>query len=351
MKAPIIDGGGNPTGNGGTLITDTNLLKSLLQQGQDLLAGGMKIDDLLSSRPDIAKAMSQEYGLALSLIQSDASGSLLSIFSKALREGLTADAFTKEFQNSTWWTSRSSSKRNYDLALNTPSMQKDLEVKIQRVADEIKAQAMQVNGVTVDDADALERARFIVQNYWETTDWSQYLPTYIKQTFVDSGDVFKFGGEALQTFDSMRQYANKMGVFMSDSSVGTYVDKIFAGETTVADAEKIIRDNAASYYTQFADRINAGETVTDIVSPYRQMIASMLDLPDPNAVDFINNDGTPAEALMQKALFGGQNGKAMSLYDLQKEIRKDARWLKSSNARSEYTNIAGQLNRMFGGGM
>ena len=128
------------------------------------------------------------------------------------------------------------------------------------------------------------------------------------------------------------------------------MDKIFADETTAADVEKMIQQNAASYYTQFADRITAGETVKDIVSPYRQMIASMLDLPDPNAVDFINNDGTPAETLMQKALFGGQNGKAMSLYDLQKEIRRDSRWLQSSNARSEYTDIATQLKRTFGGG-
>jgi hypothetical protein len=80
------------------------------------------------------------------------------------------------------------------------------------------------------------------------------------------------------------------------------------------------------------------------------MISTMLDLPDANSIDFINNDGTPAETLMQKALFGGESGKAMSLYDLQKEVKKDPRWLKTSGAKNEYSDVANMISRVFKGG-
>ena len=328
--------------------TDPEKIKTLLEEGRALLEGGMTIEELMSSRPLIAATFSQEYGYALSLLTSDKS--LMQLFSKAVREGATAEGFTNALKGTDWWTSRTTSQRQYDIAANTPGEKKNLDVRRQEIINEMKSQAMQVNGMQLDDATAYKYADDILRNHWEQQDWGQFLPNFVRKTFVDANAAFDFGGQAGQTLDALRKYANDMGVFMGDASLGVYVDKIFADETTAADVEKMIQQNAASYYTQFADRITAGETVKDIVSPYRQMIASMLDLPDPNAVDFINNDGTPAETLMQKALFGGQNGKAMSLYDLQKEIRRDSRWLQSSNARSEYTDIATQLKRTFGGG-
>lgn len=348
---PSIDGGGSPNGSPDTKVivvpNDDKKVKALLEKGQALLDSGITLEELQSKYPYVAAAMQQEYGKALGFIYSDPE--LLKLFSKALREGLTAEGFTAALESTTWWKDRSASQREYDLRAKDPAAKLTLDQRRQEIIDEMKTIAMEQNGVKLSDQELYADADEILRNHFNDNSYTQLLTKFVRKKFVDK-DVFTFGGQAGDEMERLRKYANDMGVFMNDESIGGYVDKIFAEETTSQDVDRMIQESAIGYYSQFADRIKNGETVKSIVDPYRQLIASMLELPDANAVNFINGDGTPSEVLMQKALFGGENGKAMSLYDLQKSIKTDSRWLKTGNAKNEYASLANNIRRVFGGG-
>lgn len=96
-------------------------------------------------------------------------------------------------------------------------------------------------------------------------------------------------------------------------------------------------------YKAFADRIAAGETVTEIADPYVSRYAELLEQ-NPNAVG-VDND------LIQRAMKQtGPDGKAaaMDLYTFEKEVRKDNRWQYTKNAKDEVANVTTELLRSFG---
>ena len=97
------------------------------------------------------------------------------------------------------------------------------------------------------------------------------------------------------------------------------------------------------YELNDADRIAAGETVTEIADPYVSRYAELLEQ-NPNAVG-VDND------LIQRAMKQtGPDGKpaAMDLYAFEKEVRKDNRWQYTKNAKDEVANVTTELLRSFG---
>lgn len=317
--------------------------RKLLDSAREAMAsGGVSYEKLSKEQKE---AIKKEYGYAYQFIASDPTGELKKLFAKAIKQGFTAEAFAYELKNTKWYKERTASQLEYDTMLNTPSMQKNLQKTIADIADQVKRQAAFANGTVVSDEEANELAKEIARN--NLRDWQQNVANIVNSRYV-SDDVLKFGGQAAADATEIRDFARSMGVALDDATLGKYVDNIFEGKQTKEDVQQIFRDTALAYFPQFADRIKAGEAVTNIIKPYRDMIASYLET-DPESIGFGAEANVKSDPLMDKALFGAE-GKAMSLFDLQKAIKKDNRWQKTSNAREEYTNLTKQLLSSFGVG-
>lgn len=108
--------------------------------------------------------------------------------------------------------------------------------------------------------------------------------------------------------------------------------------------ERKMRGFAASRYTAFADRIQAGETVLEIAEPFVQTISETLEL---NPDDIELND-----KLLQRAMLGRKNkeGKpeAMNLEEVAEAARRDHRWRKTNNAMQAAAETATQIGQMWG---
>jgi hypothetical protein len=103
-------------------------------------------------------------------------------------------------------------------------------------------------------------------------------------------------------------------------------------------------------WPQFADRIKAGESMDNILYPYKQMLSSILEV-DPEAID-ITRDGNGIDPLLQRALFSGADSKSvMSLTDLRKAAKQDKRWQYTRNAKDEYASLTKDIMSMFGAGV
>lgn len=293
-------------------------------------------------RPELKTALRKQYGYAFSLIRSDAG--LSDLFSKAVSEGWTEDTFALEIQRTKWWKSRENSQRLYDTAASDPAKKADLQRKISDVATAIKERAKADAGADVSDEQATSLAKSLLRDRWDS--WNDYLPRVVGDVFV-SDNILDFGGSAGTTLQDIRKHAKEMGVFLDDTTLGRYVDQIYGNKDTLENVLNGITNQAAAYYPQFADSIKAGATVASIAQKYTYAAADLLEK-DPAEFDFFGNNPSKSDPLMAKAMFGGKDGQAMSLYDFRKAIKQDARWKKTKNARDEYASMTNNLLRSFG---
>jgi hypothetical protein len=293
-------------------------------------------------RPELKAALRDEYGYAFSLIRSDAG--LSGLFASAVQEGWTEEKFTSEIKRTKWWKSRENSQRLYDKEESDPTSKKDFQRKISDVSIAIKERAKADAGIDVSDEQATSLAKSLLRDRWDS--WAEFLPRIVGDIFVNENNL-DFGGTAATTLQDIRKHAKEMGVFLDDTTLGRYVDTIYSNKDTLENVLNTINKQAEAYYPQFSDNIKAGATVESIAQKYTYAAAELLEL-DPNDFSFFGNNPIKSDPLMSKAMFGGKDGKAMSLYDFRKSVKQDARWKKTKNARDEYATMTNNLLRSFG---
>lgn len=323
-----------------TAVQQVNQIRNMVESGT------LKVSDLdLPKNQQYRDALENYYGQTMELIASDETGSLMGLFSSAITKGMTDVGFANSLKKTKWYLKYDASNRAYQTALNNPAAQRDLATKRAEVIDAVQTQAMSDAGKRLDDATAASIAEDLLRNNYEN--WQTKVPLRVRSS-LSRMNVTQFGGTVLNTNMEIRNFARSMGISVSDQAVSNYMKEILAGNTTIDAVQGSLRKQALPYYPQFADRINAGDTVADITAPYRNMIASMLEV-DENSIGF-DITGSKMDPILLKAL-SGEGGKPVGLYDLRKMIKQDSRWQYTRNAEEEYAGLTTRLMRMFGAGV
>lgn len=147
-------------------------------------------------------------------------------------------------------------------------------------------------------------------------------------------------GQAADALSKLRGVARANG-FNLDKDFGGQIDswlqRITKGES-VDDFARIIRSQAKlGLPAKVGALLDEGLDLANIYAPYRTRMANLLELsPDSISLD---------DPLLRSAY--GQD-KEMSLYDFQREVRKDPRWQYTDNARQTVSSVALQVLRDFG---
>ena len=151
-------------------------------------------------------------------------------------------------------------------------------------------------------------------------------------------------GEASKTMNDLRSWAQANGVTLTDNSIRQYTQQVIKGDRTADDIKADLRRTyVAGSYPAWSERINAGEDIADIAAPYRQTMATLLEV---NDGDINLNDNT-----LRSALQGvGADGKpaVVPIYEFEKQVRKDPRWQYTNNAQADYSRAAYDVLNMFG---
>jgi hypothetical protein len=316
----------------------------LLKQAKDILAKAT--DDaaaLKNMNSDMKAALKAEYGYAFALIMSDAS--LTKLFTKAVTTGMTPQGFQQGLESTQWFKSRNASQRKYDTLNLDPTAKEDMAKLRADVSRAIREEAVNLNGMQLSDEQVNSQVDKILRNNFD--DWQNVVKRVVGDVFVND-NVFEFGGSAASDMTKIRAHAKSMGVYLDDATIGRYVDGIYSQKDSLENVINSISNIAVSYYPQFADDVKAGATIADISRKYTETAAQMLEV-DPNDFDFFGNDPAKSDPLMAKAMFGGKDGKAMSVYDFRKAVKQDGRWKKTKNAREEYAAITQNVLKSFGG--
>jgi hypothetical protein len=161
--------------------------------------------------------------------------------------------------------------------------------------------------------------------------------------FLDN--KFKFGatgakGKAGEQLSELQKVAAANGLDLQ-KAFGTQLPTWFAsinkGES-IDTYKKIIRDVAKIGMPQnIASLLDNGVDLDAIYSPYKNVMASVLEI-NPESI-------TLSDPVLRSAITGE---KELPIYEFQRQLRKDARWQYTNQAKEEVSDVALKVLRDFG---
>lgn len=278
------------------------------------------------TRPKLKpEELAAEYGFAYGFLKSQPE--LSRLFKEAVSDTWSGDKFQAKVRETKWWRENSETARKAQILKQTDpatynAQLSATELQVRQLAAEV--------GAAVPDAKVGKLAKQIITTGLDEGGIRNLLGNYV--TFTKNGTL---KGEAGMHEFTIRQYAEKNGVQLSDETVKNQAQRIIRGLATTQDFESQIRDHAKSMFPSYADQLDAGLTMEDIASPYKNMMASELEMPE-EALTV--NDLTIKSALNGLDANGVPAGK--NLFDFQTSLRNDPRWKKTKNAQNETMGAA-----------
>ena len=317
-------------------------------------AGGYK-DANLDGVPDVdplsREEMAAQYQSALGLIYSVPE--ISQIFDKAVKEQWTGAAgqakFNAAVQNSNWYRNNNQYFRNawaaehFGMVDGQPSAdwQANMQTARARIQNEASTSGSQL---TPEEVDAYAR-RALYEGWFEPgRDGLMKQALAEKISYLPDGrGVASLKGAAGDVSDALRSIASANGLSYSDNWYLSAAKSVGGGLTTQADWERDIREQAAGMLPVYADKIRAGMNAYDLASPY---IRTMADIFEISPTDVTLSDPYIQQALTNIDEQG--NPAPMNLWEFQKKLRNDPRWMNTAKAQNNITSVTGRVMQMFG---
>lgn len=173
------------------------------------------------------------------------------------------------------------------------------------------------------------------------------LQKYLKQQALRLTDAANAGDtkakDALQkgafgaTLTKLRNAYYDNGIPISDTSLYTQAIDGSVDETNLNANLNLIKLSAKTYYPALAKQIDAGYSVRQLLTPYIQTRANILE-EDPDMIDIKSLSNVASDT----------GGKLQSLYDYEVSLRQDPKWRFTKNAQDTLSNVALSLGKIFG---
>jgi len=290
-------------------------------------------------------------------------GQLGKLLLKAVEKGYTSKQFLDEAMLTDWWQSNAGSVRERIIDLNK---YKELQKKGLDVSKsdfgmyqtdkirQVKARAKTLANITLDDVAAQKIVEDIYNGFLDNDPLAidRLIIPYVSKTtnLYGKGAVTGFGGEALQIQQSLAAIAKSNGLSIADilpklggSALGkdaeqNTIQEILSGNIDLNTVLSNARQIAAQGQPQYVrDLLNSGYNLDDIYAPYKQTMATVLEL-DPNQIDL--NDNSLRMAINEKG--------DMNIYDYKKALRQDSRWQYTGQAKESVSTAALRVLKDFG---
>jgi hypothetical protein len=279
----------------------------------------------------------------------DSDPQLKEIFEESSRLGFfepeAGQAGLNNFQNkimgSTWWQENNQYARAaFKLQKTDPAA---YATSIENSKDAVKAQA-QAMGFELSDATLNTLAEQRVNDGWDNPERAFKLTAAIGDaskndpatTAQPKGDL---RGYAMQ----LRNTASANGLQFSDEYYDSQARSAVTGLNSIDDLDMNIREQAASFWPSYSDKILAGQNVRDLASSYLYTMGTELEI-DPQS---INLDDQYIRGALTSVDDKG-NFKPQSLWEFQQSLRKDPRWMNTTKAQNQVASTASRVMEMFG---
>jgi len=272
--------------------------------------------------------------------------------------GMTEAAFLKLVRNDVWFKQNSKEIKNrYVQYYNFRDLQASgqaqgttaYEMEISKIEAKLKKRAVEIGSAAANDPRALRQAAenlYITNRSDDETFITDFLAASVKPIAgMIGGKVTQgYSGEALTNYDKLVEAARDNGFQVSDILPGATTEQqviqgIISGNIDVnrviSDARKLAAQGQPAYVR---DLLAQGYNLKQVFAPYRQVMANVLEIGDPNQIDL--NDPLLRSAITEKG--------DMNLYDFRKQLRQDNRWQYTAQAKEDVSTAALQVLRDFG---
>lgn len=325
----------------------------------------IKVSSIQPERPSTVRqeaaatiAAGADFGLSEALFKNVPS--LKAIFDEYVnpKSGMTDDEFRKRIRNDVWFKKNSKEiKTRFVQYYNYRDLQEsgqadgstDYEQQISRIERTLAKRAVEIGSAAASDPVALRKAAenlYITNREDDTTYVDDFLASAIRPVSgMIGGKVTEgYSGQALQNYNALLQTARNNGFQISDILPGganeqQVLSGIASGKIDINRVAQDARKLAAQGQPQYVrDLLSQGYNLSQVYAPYRQTMANILEIGDPDQIDL--NDPTLRMAITDKG--------DMNVYDFKKALKKDNRWQYTENARQEVSDAALSVLRDFG---
>ncbi len=277
--------------------------------------------------------LGQDYEFAARIV--GGTPELKTLFKRAIAEGWSKENFEAALQGTKWYSEQGSEyARKAWFAKQAGGG--DWQDQLKMARDTVQRSATEM-GVTLSGDDLNKWAeRYIFEGWYDSS--RQGL---MADALAERVDINK--GAAGQLSMSLTQMAQANGLRMTNSFFTDAAKSIAKGESTQADWERYIREQAAAKFPMYADKIKAGVNARDLASPYISRMAEILE---------INPDDVSLDDVYVKDAMSGidekGNPKAMSYSDFETKLRRDPRWQNTTNGKRATMGLVSQMMQDWG---
>jgi len=272
--------------------------------------------------------------------------------------GMTPDAFRKMLRDDVWYKQNSKEiKDRYIQYYNYRDLQAsgratgstDYEMQIEKIVASLTKRAATIGSAAASDPAALRKAAenlYITNRSEDESFIDDFLAASIRTVggMIGGKGTEGYSGQALTNYQELVRTARSNGFQVSDIIPGganeqQVLQGIASGKL---DINRIIQDArklAAQGQPQYVrDLLAQGYNLDQVFAPYRQTMAAVLEIDDPNSIDL--NDPLLRSAISDKG--------DMNVYDFKKALRKDNRWQYTEQARQDVSSATLDILRDFG---
>lgn len=272
--------------------------------------------------------------------------------------GMPEAAFLKLIRDDVWFKQNSKEIKNrYVQYYNYRDLQASgqaqgttaYEMEIAKIEASLKKRAVEIGSAAASDPAALRKAAenlYITNRSDDESFITDFLAASIRpiKGMIGGKATEGYSGEALTNYDKLVEAARDNGFQVSDILPGATTEQqviqgIISGKIDVnrviGDARKLAAQGQPQYVR---DLLAQGYSLKQVFAPYRQVMANVLEIGDPNQIDL--NDPLLRSAITDKG--------DMNLYDFRKQLRQDNRWQYTAQAKEDVSTAALQVLRDFG---
>jgi hypothetical protein len=213
----------------------------------------------------------------------------------------------------------------------------------------LKKRAVELGSAAASDPAALRKAAenlYITNKSEDESFITDFLAASIRPVagMIGGQGTKGYSGQALSNYQELVKTARSNGLKVSDiipggSNEQQVLQGIASGKL---DINRIIQDSrklAAQGQPQYVrDLLSQGYNLDQVFAPYRQTMAAVLEIDDPNSIDL--NDPLLRSAISDKG--------DMNIYEFKKALRKDDRWQYTEQARQDVSSATLSILRDFG---
>lgn len=150
-------------------------------------------------------------------------------------------------------------------------------------------------------------------------------------------------GPSGKYFVALKEFAGNNGLRLSDEAATAYANQIVAGVIDENTAINTVRESAANAFPSFAEKIKGGINLKTLADPYIQSMSDILEVPA-TSIDLFD---PKIRGALSYTMPDGSVG-TKSIYDFERELRKDPRWQYTEKARKQVAGATMQVLRDFG---